>query len=79
MTSNGKSNRLLIAIIIGIVLGLLVGGLSPAVGKAVRFIGGELKHNPDADKSKIIEEASRKFDLNPMQTEFLINKFIFSS
>jgi len=39
MTSNGKSNRLLIAIIIGIVSGLLVGGLSPAAGKAVKFIG----------------------------------------
>lgn len=39
MTSNGKSNRLLIAILIGIVLGMLMGGLSPAAGKAVKFIG----------------------------------------
>lgn len=39
MTSNGKSNRLLIAILIGIVLGMLLGGLSPAAGRAVKFIG----------------------------------------
>ena len=45
---------------------------------AVRFIGLELKDNPDTNKSKLIELASQKFDLNPMQAEFLINKFILS-
>ncbi|UCH63338.1 MAG: dicarboxylate/amino acid:cation symporter [Fidelibacterota bacterium] len=39
MTGDGKSNRLLIAILIGIVLGMLLGGLSPAAGRAVKFIG----------------------------------------
>jgi hypothetical protein len=43
---------------------------------AVRFISNELKENPDADKSKLIDIASQRFDLNPMQTEFLVNKYI---
>jgi len=43
---------------------------------AVRFISNELQENPDADKSKLIDTASQRFDLNPMQTEFLINKYI---
>jgi len=50
--------------------------MSKPMEDAVRFIGTELKENPNADPSKLIEEASQKFDLNPMQTEFLINKFI---
>ncbi len=44
---------------------------------AVRFIGLELKENPGADMVKLIEQASQKFDLNPMQQEFLSNKYIF--
>jgi hypothetical protein len=44
--------------------------------EAVRFISMELKDNPDTNKSKLIEIASQRFDLNPLQTEFLINKFI---
>jgi hypothetical protein len=45
---------------------------------AVKFIGLELKANADADKSKLIEEAAQQFDLTPMQTEFLINKYILN-
>ena len=45
--------------------------------EAIRFISLELQGNPDADKSKIIEIASQKFDLNPLQTDFLLNKFVF--
>lgn len=43
---------------------------------AIRFIGLELLDNPNADVVKLIEEASQKFDLNPMQQEFLTNKYI---
>jgi hypothetical protein len=43
---------------------------------AIRYIGGELMDNPHADIVKLIEEASQKFDLNPMQQEFLTNKYI---
>ncbi|MBN2401504.1 MAG: hypothetical protein JXN64_03815 [Spirochaetes bacterium] len=44
--------------------------------EAIRFISLELKGNPDADKHHLIESASQKFDLNPMQTEFLLNKYV---
>lgn len=43
---------------------------------AFRFISLELKDNPDADRSKLIEVAAQKFDLTPLQTEFLVNKFV---
>ncbi len=43
---------------------------------AFRFISGELKANPEADKAKLIEEAAQKYDLDPKQTDFLVNKFI---
>lgn len=45
---------------------------------AIRFIGLELKENPDADKSALIDQASVRFDLSPLQTEFLINKYILN-
>jgi hypothetical protein len=45
---------------------------------AIRFISGELKANPNASKSKIIEEAAQKFDLDPKQAEFLVNKFVLN-
>ncbi len=45
---------------------------------AVRFIGLELKDHPDTDRTKLIDEVSRKFDLSPLQTEFLINKYVLS-
>lgn len=45
---------------------------------AIRFISGELQANPKANKSKLIEEAGQKFDLDPNQTEFLLNKFVLN-
>ena len=45
---------------------------------ALRYISDELKSNPDADKSKLINEASQKFDLDPIKTEFLVNKLILN-
>jgi hypothetical protein len=45
--------------------------------EAVRFISMELKDDPEADKTQLIEKASQKFDLNPLQTEFLLNKYIY--
>ncbi len=45
---------------------------------AIRFISSELKTDPKADKSKLIEEACQKFDLDPMKSEFLVSKFFGS-
>ncbi len=50
--------------------------MDDSIREAVRFIGVELKNNPDLDKVKLINKAAQKYDLNPMQTEFLTNKYI---
>ena len=38
---------------------------------AVKWIAAELKHNKEAQASKLIEEACLKFDLSPMDAEYL--------
>lgn len=53
--------------------------MDDSIREAVKFIGTELKSNPGANVSKLIEEASQKFDLNPMQQEFLTNKYILNT
>jgi hypothetical protein len=46
--------------------------------ETIRFISTALKDNPDADRIKLIEQASQNFDLNPLQTDFLMNKFVYN-
>ena len=41
--------------------------------KAVKWISEERKYNPKAIPSKLIEEACLKFDLSPMDAEYLRN------
>ena len=41
--------------------------------KAVKWISEERKYNPEAKPSKLIEEACLKFDLSPMDAEYLFN------
>ena len=43
--------------------------------KAVKWISEERKFNPDARSSKLIEEACLKFDLSPMDAEYLQSFF----
>ncbi len=43
--------------------------------KAVKWISEERKYNPEAKPTKLIEEACLKFDLSPMDAEYL-NKFL---
>ncbi|MFW5770797.1 MAG: hypothetical protein ACOCX9_05120 [Spirochaetota bacterium] len=47
--------------------------------EVIKFISGEIKSNPDIDRSKLVNEASQKFDLNPMQTEYLLNTYVYSN
>ena len=47
-----------------------------AMEDAIRYISLELKDNPDADRVKLIERASQQYDLTPIQTEFLMNKYV---
>jgi hypothetical protein len=41
--------------------------------KAVKWISEERKFNPETQTSKLIEEACLKFDLSPMDAEYLSN------
>jgi len=45
------------------------------IRKAVKWISEERKYNPEAVLSKLIEEACLKFDLSPMDAEYLRNFF----
>jgi hypothetical protein len=49
---------------------------SKPIEDAIRFISTELKSNPKADKAKLIEKAASKFDLSPLQSEFLLSKYV---
>jgi hypothetical protein len=40
--------------------------------RAVKWISEERKFNPEAQTSKLIEEACLKFDLSPMDAEYLL-------
>jgi len=41
------------------------------VKQAVKWIDDQLHDNPGADRSKLVDEASRRFDLSPLQADFL--------
>ncbi len=47
--------------------------------KAIKYISDVLKDTPEADKLELIEETSKKYNLNPLQTEFLTNKIVYGS
>ena len=40
--------------------------------KAVKWISEERKFNPAAQTAKLVEEACLKFDLSPMDAEYLV-------
>jgi hypothetical protein len=52
--------------------------MNKAMEDVIRFISAEMQANPDINKGKLIQEACRKFDLDPMQEEFLINKYLMN-
>jgi hypothetical protein len=41
------------------------------IKQAVEWIDDQLHDNPEADRMKLIDEASRRFDLSPLDTDFL--------
>ncbi|HOP63970.1 MAG TPA: hypothetical protein PK358_04300 [Spirochaetota bacterium] len=53
--------------------------MDDSMESALRFIAEELKTNPDADRMKLIEKASREYNLSPMQEEFLTSKYLTES
>lgn len=45
------------------------------IRKAVKWIAENLEANPEQLRTKLIEQAVFKFDLSPLDTEFLMNFF----
>lgn len=41
------------------------------IKQAIRWIDDRLHDNPRADRLKLVDEASRRFDLSPMDADFL--------
>jgi hypothetical protein len=41
------------------------------IKQAVKWIDDQLSDRPDADRVKLVDEASRRFDLSPLDTDFL--------
>jgi hypothetical protein len=41
------------------------------IKQAVKWIEDQLIDHPDADRVKLVDEASRRFDLSPLDTDFL--------
>ena len=43
-----------------------------ALRRAVRWLGGQRAETPNTNFTSLIEEASIRFDLSPLETEFLL-------
>jgi hypothetical protein len=41
------------------------------IKQAVAWIDEQLQDNPKADRVKLVDEASRRFDLSPLDQDFL--------
>jgi hypothetical protein len=39
---------------------------------AVKWIEEQLEDNPNVDRVKLVDDASRRFDLSPLDEEFLL-------
>jgi len=42
------------------------------IKQAVNWIDDQLTDNPNVDRVKLVDEASRRFDLSPLDADFLI-------
>ncbi|HLC41832.1 MAG TPA: hypothetical protein VJO34_09435 [Methylomirabilota bacterium] len=42
------------------------------IKQAVKWIDEQLQDDPKADRLKLVDEASRRFDLNPLDADFLL-------
>jgi hypothetical protein len=50
--------------------GIVMAGEAP-IKQAVQWIDDQLQDNPGADRVKLVDEASRRFDLSPLDADFL--------
>jgi hypothetical protein len=51
--------------------------MDSSMENAIRFIAAELKENPEPTKTPH-RRGEPKVHLNPMQTEFLVNKYVLN-
>ena len=49
---------------------MMAAGEAP-IKQAVTWIDDQLIDRPDADRVKLVDEAARRFDLSPLDTDFL--------
>ena len=42
------------------------------IKQAVSWIDDKLRDDPGADRLRLVDEAARRFDLSPLDTEFLM-------
>jgi hypothetical protein len=42
------------------------------IKQAVQWMDDQLRDNPAADRLKLVDEASRRFDLTPLDEDFLL-------
>ena len=42
------------------------------IKQAVKWIDDQLRDDPRADRMKLVDQAARRFDLSPLDAEFLI-------
>jgi hypothetical protein len=41
------------------------------IKQAIKWIDEQVRDNPKADRVKLVDEASRRFDLTPLDADFL--------
>ncbi len=41
------------------------------IKQAIKWINEQLRDNPTADRTRLVDEASRRFDLTPLDADFL--------
>lgn len=41
------------------------------IRQAIKWIDAQLADNPDLDRVKLVDEAARRFDLSPLDQDFL--------
>ena len=42
------------------------------IKQAVSWLDDQLRDNPRADRMRLVDEAARRFDLSPLDAEFLV-------
>jgi len=47
----------------------------PSVKSAIKWIDEQLRYRPGADRVTLLDEAARRFDLSPLEEDFLLRHF----